>query len=202
MDNRENPGERHISMEAAIEMMENEAALVKRAVAEPAAFAEIFDYYFPRVYNYVRYRVRDAETTDDITAIVFERALHKIDTYRPERNPFANWLFAIARNAVRDHLRSANRRRVVSLETLSEHASNELLPEELVVRGETHRLIRTAVETLGERDREIIALKFGAGLTNRAIAEMVRLSESNIGVILYRAVRRLRSELTSKEINL
>lgn len=53
-----------------------------RATVEPAAFATIYDHYFPRVYNYVRYRVGDAETADDITAQVFERALVNIGSYR------------------------------------------------------------------------------------------------------------------------
>ncbi len=80
-----------------------ESVLVCRAKTEPRAFADLYDHYFPRVYNYIRYHVRDAETADDITAQVFERALIKISSYRPERASFADWLFAIARNAVRDH---------------------------------------------------------------------------------------------------
>jgi RNA polymerase sigma-70 factor (ECF subfamily) len=189
-------------MDIAIQVLENEMALVKRAVAEPAAFAEIYDYYFPRVYNYIRYRVRNAETADDITAVVFERALVKIYTYRPERNPFSTWLFAIARNAITDHLRLQRRRQWVSMETLSDRPGDDCLPEEIVVRNEVHNLVRAAVANLPERDREVLALKFGAGLTNRAIAGVIRLSESNVGVILYRAVKRLRSVLSSEEIDL
>lgn len=186
-------------METTVMTLTNEEVLVARAAAEPAAFADIYDYYFPRIYNYIRYRVGDAETTDDITAEVFERALAKIESYRPERNPFANWLFAIARNAVRDHLRSKKRRTLVSMDLLSDHASEDPLPEEIAIRNETQNLLRAALTCLGEREMEIIALKFGAGLTNRAISELIKMSESNVGVTLYRAVRRLRSELCDKE---
>jgi len=87
-------------MDGTIAVLPNELALVARATAEPAAFAAIYDHYFPRVYNYVRYRVRDVETADDITAQVFERALVSIGSYRPERAPFSAWLFAIAHNPI------------------------------------------------------------------------------------------------------
>ncbi len=103
-------------MDGTVAVLPNELALVARATAEPAAFAAIYDHYFPRVYNYVRYRVSDAETADDLTAQVFERALVNIGRYRPKRGPFAAWLFAIARNAVSDYLRAQRRRRWLSLE--------------------------------------------------------------------------------------
>ena len=124
-------------MDGTVAVLPNELALVVRATAEPAAFAAIYDHYFARVYNYVRYRVRDAETADDITARVFERALVNIGSYRPERAPFAAWLFAIARNAVNDHLRARRRRRWLSLEVLRDRASTEPQPEEVAIDNET-----------------------------------------------------------------
>jgi RNA polymerase sigma-70 factor (ECF subfamily) len=180
-------------------VLPNELVLVARATAEPAAFATIYDHYFPRVYNYVRYRVGDAETADDLTAQVFERTLVNIGRYRPERAPFAAWLFAIARNAVSDHLRAQRRRRWLSLEVLRDRASAEPQPEGVAIRNETHAELLAAVARLSDRERDLIAFKFAAGLTNRRMAEITGLSESNVGVILYRAVRRLRAELGVKE---
>jgi RNA polymerase sigma-70 factor (TIGR02952 family) len=186
-------------MDGTVAVLTNELALVARATAEPAAFAAIYDHYFPRVYNYVRYRVRDAETADDLTAQVFERTLVSIGSYRPQRAPFAAWLFGIARNAVNDHLRAKRRRRWLSLETLRDRASTEPQPEEIAIHSETHAELLAAVAHLSDRERDLIALKFAAGLTNRRIAELTGLSESNVGVILYRAMRRLRAKLSVKE---
>jgi RNA polymerase sigma factor (sigma-70 family) len=186
-------------MNGTVAVLPNELALVAQAVAEPAAFAAIYDHYFPRVYNYVRYRVGDAETADDLTAQVFERALVHIGGYRPGRAAFAVWLFAIARNAVSDHLRARRRRCWLSLETLHDRSSGDPQPEEVVTRDETRAELLGAVAHLSDRERDLIALKFGAGLTNRRIAELASLSESNVGVILYRAVRRLRVELGARE---
>jgi RNA polymerase sigma-70 factor (ECF subfamily) len=78
-------------MDGTIAMLPNEAALAARTLADPAAFAAIYDNYFPRVYNYVRYRVRDAEAADDIASQVLERALINIGGNRSERAPFAVW---------------------------------------------------------------------------------------------------------------
>jgi len=186
-------------MDGTVAVLSNELALVARATAEPAAFATIYDHYFPRVYNYVRYRVGDAATADDLTAQVFERALAHIAHYRPERAPFAAWLFAIAHNIVNDHLRAQRRRRWLSLEVLRHRASPEPQPEEIVIHGETRDRLLAAVARLSDREKNIIALKFAAGLTNRRIAELTGLSQSNVGVILYRTMRRLRTELSAKE---
>lgn len=186
-------------MDGTVAVLPDELALVAQAAAEPAAFAAIYDHYFPRVYNYVRYRVGDAATADDLTAQIFERVLVHIRGYRPERAPFAVWLFAIARNAVSDHLRAQRRQRWLSLEVLRDRASSDPEPEEVATHSETRAELLGAMARLRGRERDLIALKFATGLTNRRIAELTGLSESNVGVILYRAVRRLRAELNSRE---
>ncbi len=186
-------------MESSIAVLPDELALVSRAVAEPAAFAAIYDHYFPRVYNYVMYRVGNLETADDLTAQAFERVLEKIGSYRPERAPFGAWLFAVVRNMVRDHHRAQRRRRWLSLDALHNQPSDEPLPEEIALCNETHAELLAALARLKARERDLIALKFAAGLTNRYIARLTGLSESNVGVMLYRTIRRLRAELSTKE---
>jgi RNA polymerase sigma-70 factor (ECF subfamily) len=173
----------------------NEIALVTRAVVEPATFAAIYDHYFPRIYNYMRYRVGDAASADDLTAQVFTCTLAKLHNFQSSRAPFAAWLFAIARNAVTDYLRFQKRHPRLALDTLRDHASRELTPDESVIRNETRDELIAALARVSERERDILALKFAGGLTNRHIAKLVGESESNVGVILFRTVRRLRSEL-------
>ncbi len=186
-------------MNGTVAIPPNEATLAAQAAAEPAAFAAIYDHFFPRVYNYVRYRVADAVTADDLAAHIFERVLVNLERYRPDRAPFAGWLFAIARNAVNDHLRAPQRHRSLSLDALWGRPSPEPLPEAAVIQDETRAELLAAVARLSGRERDLIALKFAAGLTNRRVAQLVGLSESNVGVILYRTVRRLRAELSSVE---
>ena len=173
----------------------NEAKLAAQSAVDTAAFAAIYDHYFSRVYTYIRYRVQHAEATDDLTAQVFERALVNVERYRPEQAPFAAWLFGIARNAVNDYLRVQKRRQWLSLEAISTWISGEPQPTEVVVQAEMRDQLLAAVARLGQREQDLLGLKFAGGLTNRRIAQLTGLSESNVGVVLYRAVRRLRREL-------
>jgi RNA polymerase sigma-70 factor, ECF subfamily len=186
-------------MDGTFPLLANEMALVARAKVEPAAFAAIYDHYYPRIYAYVRYRVRDAEPAEEITAQVFERVLANLGKYDAEQAPFAVWLFTIARNRVSDHHRAQQRRRWLPLDRVREHAAAGPAPDEIVLRDEMREALLTAMTRLSERERDILALKFGAELTNRRIAALTSLSESNVGVILYRAVRRLRADLDAQE---
>ncbi|MEL7675675.1 MAG: sigma factor [Chloroflexota bacterium] len=80
-------------MESMVNALANEPSLIAQARIDPAAFAALYDHYFPRIYNYMRYRVWDAQVADDLTARVFERALADLAAYRPERAPFGAWLY-------------------------------------------------------------------------------------------------------------
>jgi RNA polymerase sigma-70 factor (ECF subfamily) len=186
-------------MDGTFPLLANEMALVARAKVEPAAFAAIYDHYYPRIYAYARYRVRDAALAEEITAQVFERVLANLGKYDAEQAPFAAWLFTIARNRVSDHHRAQRRRQWLPLDLVRGRAAPGPAPEEIVVRDETREALLAAVTRLSERERDILALKFGAELTNRRIAALTGLSESNVGVILYRAVRRLRADLAGQE---
>ncbi len=177
-------------MSEIVHGLTNEPAWVARAVAEPAAFATLYDYYFPRIYNYVRYRVIDAPTADDLTAQIFERALADLPSYRQDRAPFGAWLFGIARHVIGDHFRA--RRRWLPFEALRQRASPDPPPEQVTAVNESHERLLNAVAALKDRDRDLIALKFGGDLTNREIARLTGLSESHVGVIVHRALRRLR----------
>ena len=178
-----------------------ESDLVARAKSDPDAFGAVYDHYFPRVYNFVRYRVGDPDVADDLTAKIFERVLRSLPRYRPGAVPFAVWLFKIAGNIVRDHYRGERRRRYLPLELCPDCAAAEPAPVERVVEEETKQELLAAVHNLGPREREILALKFAAGFTNREIARSTGLTESNVGVILYRIIRRLRAELCGGESN-
>ncbi len=182
-------------MERTAAALPNEAALLTDSRVDPAAFAGLYDYYFPRVYAYVRYRVTGAQVADDLVSLVFSRALAHLESYDAARGTFAMWLMSIARNAVNDWLRRQKRRPWLSLDLLRDRPASDTPPEETVLRKEQTEHLLRAVATLDDRQRDLLGLKFAAGLTNRRIAELTGLSESNVGVILYRTVRKLRERL-------
>ncbi|MBI5622556.1 MAG: sigma-70 family RNA polymerase sigma factor [Elusimicrobia bacterium] len=161
-------------------------------VSGPQDIGLVYDRFFRRVYNYVRYRVPDQATAEDVTAQVFEKVLDKLGTYKSKAGPFEPWLFAIARNAVHDHYRSLGWRRWLSLDAVLERPSQDPTPEEALAKDEGLAGLTAGLAKLGGREREILGLKFGAGLGNSEIASMEGLSESNVGVIVFRGLKKLK----------
>ena len=161
-------------------------------------FSRLYSENFSKIYNYVRYHVRLAAEADDVTGRIFEAALHRFETFDPERAPAAVWLFGIARNAVIDWARTRDKRAETSLDGAAEKADPSPRIETALEGKERAELLLAAVVGLDERSRDIIALKFTSGLHNREIARMTGLGESNVGIIIYRAVKKLQSELKGK----
>ena len=161
-------------------------------------FTELYERYLPKVFRYISYRVGDMDLAEDLTSVVFEKALTKIDSYRSNKASFSTWLMTVARNTIIDHYRVKSRKLTISIEETLEVASEEASPEEEVIRKEELQRLDTYLKGLSQQEREIISLKFGAELTNRRIAEILSLSESNIGTILYRAICKLRDKFKER----
>lgn len=186
-------------MQSELRILANEIQLVVRAQCEPLAFAHLYDHYFPHVYKYVLYRVRDPHLADDLTALTFERALRDLRDYDVQRGDFAAWLFGITRNVINQHFRRHKRFQWLPLDWLRSQPSSEPDPEEAASRQETSDQLLDALAQLTDRERDLLALKFAAGLTNRQIAALTGLNASHVGVIVYRAVQRLRTILSVED---
>jgi RNA polymerase sigma-70 factor, ECF subfamily len=182
-------------MKTSIALFPDDSMLASQNAITPAAFAEMYQVYYPRIYNYVRYRCDDTATAEDLTAQVFERLLDRFQTFSPERGPFGAWLFAIARNLVNGHRRSQRYRTWLSIDILQRWPSEGASPEEATLQNEAEAELLAAIGKLAERDRDLLGLKFAGQLNNRQIAELTGLSESNVGVILHRTIHRLRATL-------
>ena len=149
----------------------------------------VYDELLPRVYNYFRYRVGDEMWVEDLTAMTFERAWQHRENYRSDLSAFSTWVLAIARNLAIDHWRK--HRPALPLEAVRVTTSERSV-EETVQHDDDLRRLNALLSQLKEQEREIVALKYGAAMTNRAIANLTGLSESNVGTILYRVLQRLR----------
>jgi RNA polymerase sigma-70 factor (ECF subfamily) len=147
--------------------------------------------HLPRIYNYFRFRLATDADVEDLTARTFEKAWSARTRYRGDLAGFATWLYRIAHNLCVDHLRS--RREHAPLDAAAEIPA-ERTPETDEERRSDLTRLAALTASLPERERELIALKYGAGLSNRAIAPLANLSESNVGTILHRAVQALRSQ--------
>jgi RNA polymerase sigma-70 factor (ECF subfamily) len=145
----------------------------------------------PRVYNFFRYRVGPGPVAEDLTSITFEKAWVARNRYRQDVAGFETWLFAVARNVAIDHFRRA--RVSVPLEE-AEKLPGGRTPEEIAERRSNRDRLGILLLRRTERERELLALKYGAEFTNREIARLTGLSESNVGTIVHRAVEALRTD--------
>jgi RNA polymerase sigma factor (sigma-70 family) len=140
-----------------------------------------------RVYAYVAYCVGDTAEAEDITSETFVRALRYRNSFDSRRGEASGWLVGIARRCIADAARSS-----------SELPTEE--PAEGVVDGHEDDAVRriqlsAAVAELDERERELVALRYGADLTARQIGELLDMKTNTVEVALHRALARLRREL-------
>jgi len=163
---------------------------VSEAVVEPIAlvapeegFESLYQRTFPRVYAYVASMLRDRSAAEEVTAQAYERAYRKRASYKPRRGSQEAWLFGIARNAALDELRRLKRRAAeVEVVVPDDHSGDVVLRE----------TVRAALETLDPKERDLLALKYRAGLSNGEIARVLGVGESNVGTRLHRAMEKLR----------
>ena len=152
----------------------------------------------PRVYNYFRFRISRYRTgseadVEELTSRTFERAWRSRALYRHDLAGFSTWLFKIAQNVGVDYHNQLRGRVHLPLEAATDVAVDGT-PERQAELGSDLARLATLTASLPERERELIALKYGASLNNRLIARLTGLSESNVGTLLHRLVRTLRAQ--------
>lgn len=153
----------------------------------------------PSLFGYLFYQTQDRDLAQEITASTCLRALERLDQFDPHRGKLKNWIFGIARNQLREHLRS-ERRRPAPL-TLTDVAECLVTDEGLELdfdEQETFLEVLNHVDSLGEREREIIALRYGAGLSNAEIAPMLEITSNHVAVLLGRAISTLKDKLGAR----
>jgi RNA polymerase sigma-70 factor (ECF subfamily) len=163
----------------------------------PLDLANLFQTYYPRIYNYLRYRVTMIEDAEDLIGTVFEQAYKRRAQYDPAKGAFSTWLFRIAHNALIDFYRSRERRTawVDEGELPLDLVTPEASPEGQVMQQEMITRLLQGLNQLSERDQEVISLKFAGRLRNTEIGEVLDMKEKTVSVVLLRAMRRLRQQL-------
>jgi RNA polymerase sigma-70 factor, ECF subfamily len=175
-------------------MDQDERLLVERAKSDAEAFGSLYDGHVDGIYRFVRARVGNAAVAEDVTAEVFLKALRGISQYRDTGRPFSCWLYRIACNAVADYFRH---------EPLSRELSEELPDTATQVEAlAIHRLevqdVWRLVERLPRQQRVAMTLRFRDDRRALEASEMMGKSEAAVKLLIYRAVRSLRSELAKR----
>ncbi len=170
---------------------------LKRLFGQESAvdWNEVFTIEFPRILNYFRFHGIEDAIAEDLTASTFEKAWSSRQSYRSEKSAISTWLYTIAHHKMIDHFRAhTNELPLDILEDRPERLTR-LSPEEAAQRSDEKERLRRFLLHLSERERELVALKYGAEMTNRAIAKQTGLSETNVGTLLNRIVAALRRQM-------
>ena len=162
------------------------------------SFAAVYDEQVWHVYGFFGYRVASRADAEDLTQQTFERALKAWSRFDPSKASVGTWLMTIARNLLIDHYR---RDRSQLHEPIEEEGA---VPASAISAGPEGDLgldpdLELALGDLGQRERELIALRFGGDLTGPEIAELTGLSLANVQQILSRSLRKMRTRLEQPE---
>lgn len=149
----------------------------------------VYDDYLPKLYNFFFYQVNSKEIAEDLTASTFEQAWKNRHRYKNELGAFSTWLFTIARRKAIDYFRQ--QRPCVPLESVATIIDDQSIEYEIELKIDIEHLLML-IQALPPHIQTIIALKYGAQLTHQEISEVMSLSETNIGTILYRTIKELR----------
>jgi len=173
----------------------DEAELVSAAQAHPSAFALLYQRYLPRVYHYVRARLETDDDAADLTQQIFLQALDALPSYQPRGAPFVAWLFQIARHAVID--RHRRRKNVLSWDALPVAFHTPTGYQDLdarLVHQERLARLKTLLAELDPLQRELLALRFAAGLSAPQIALVVGKRPAAVKKQLSRLLQTLKEQ--------
>ena len=175
----------------------NEKRLVEKAQKNPKYFGELYEIYYTRIRVYVLKMVSNEAVADDVTGMVFEKALDKISYFQWQGVSFGSWLYRIARNCVYDYYRSARRRKTIKLPDEQElKQDNEESLEESVLHSESELQLYAVIAELKKDDQYLIYYRYFEGMSVREVAGRTDMSEANVATRLHRIRGRLKEFLS------
>jgi RNA polymerase sigma-70 factor (ECF subfamily) len=170
-----------------------ERLVLKAKRGDPEAFGRIFDEYAGPIYRFVASRVDRPSDAEDLTQLVFVKALEALPRYEARGIPFGGWLFRLARNAIIDQVRT--RKDHVSLLLAAARETDEAGPEAVATLHDDLDRVAVALADLTDDQREVIELRFFAGLSTHEAAEAMGRNEGTIRGLQFRAIASLRRSL-------
>ena len=158
-----------------------------------AAFAGIFDEYAAPIYRFIASRVNSPSDAEDLTQLVFVKALEALPRYEARGVPFGGWLFRLARNAIIDQVRT--RREHLPLVTAMTRETEEAGPDAAAALRDDLDRVADALANLTDDQREVIELRFFAGLSVDEAAAAMGRQAGTIRGLQFRAIASLRRSL-------
>jgi RNA polymerase sigma-70 factor (ECF subfamily) len=180
--------------DAAIERLVDEARS-----GDAWAFGQLFDHFHLPIYRYIVSRVHSPADTEDLTQLVFVKALEALPRYESRGIPFGGWLFRLARNAVVDFTRT--RHEHADLAAVIDHGDAGPGPEDVAVIRQEMDMVGAALAALTDDQREAIELRFFAGLSAREAADVMGRQAGTIRGLQFRAIAAMRRQLGIQDLH-
>lgn len=166
---------------------------------DPKAIGDLYQAHHLSVFRYLYYRCGDQQVAEDLTSEVFIRMIRSLPGYEPQDVPFLAWLFRVAHNVSIDHYRKASSTTQLPLEETLNSGSDELI--KTVDRRLNNQWLSQALEHLNDDQRDVIFLRFIAGMPIAEVAQTLSKSEDAIKGLQRRGLTALRQTLTEWEIS-
>lgn len=173
--------------------------IIELAKTDSDAFGQLYDFYFPRIYGFVMAKVGDSSVAEDLVSDIFVKLLDNLPKYQDRGMPFSAWLFTVARNVIFDFFAKNNKQKTEMIEEGMEikDEREDASPKVQASQTELKEMVKAVMSKLPERELTILQMKFFSGLNNREIAASLNLTESNVGIILYRVLRKIKPDLNN-----
>lgn len=183
-------------------IIEQEKEILKRIKnGDNEAFGELYDFYAPRVYRFVRLKVDSQETAQDLTSEAFLRIWQFLQEQKKIRERFQALLYKIARNLVIDFYRDRSTREILIDDDLGEFSSieGEEASDKLVLRQEEMAGVKKALVQINPNYQDVIVWYYLDELSIPEIAEILDKNEGTVRVLVHRAVKSLREIMESEK---
>ncbi|WKZ31099.1 MAG: sigma-70 family RNA polymerase sigma factor [Candidatus Dojkabacteria bacterium] len=172
---------------------EREIELILKSKENIEYFREVYEFYLPKIFGYCINRLPNRNIAEDITSKVFHDAVKQIDNYHPRDGiRFGAWLYRIAHNKIVDHIRKESKRNHTELNELI--GSEEPNHEREVVVSEAQIRVANVMAKLAPRYQQVLSLRFYSELDISEIAEVMKLKENNVSVLLHRASKAFKQQ--------
>jgi RNA polymerase sigma-70 factor (ECF subfamily) len=179
--------------------IKDDVVLSKASKGDLEAFGVLYEKYVDRIFNYIYYRTGNVNDAEDLTARVFQRALHHIGSYTDRGVPFSAWLYRIAHNLVANWHRDRSRNQEIPLNEAPLLSKGEL-PESTLVRTQEQDALLRMIRSLPPDRQQLLILKFVDHMSNTEIGAIMGRSEGAVKSLYHRTLLFLRDQIGDPDL--
>ena len=158
-------------------------------------FEEIYNSYHDHIYNFIYFKIYDAQISEDLTSDVFLAAYRNLNTYDSSKSFISTWLYTIAYNRLKNYYKSSKRKQTYSIDSLIELQEGVMPHDNMLELQELRIVLREVLLSLPERNRKVVIMKYYGNMTSKEIGGAMHISSGNVRVILKRSLDLMKKKL-------